>query len=143
MVKLDAHGDTRLIRGGVLLRACGLDELPQFFNVLRGEMSLVGPRPCLLEEFDLYHSPQHHRFGLPPGMTGLWQVSRTDSTTFGDMMKMDGDYVQQLTPWTDCQIIFKTPYSLFRQTTRLVGFRRLEKASRGFLAPNSQKDASG
>jgi len=121
LVKLDAHGDTRLIRGGVLLRTSGLDELPQFFNVLRGEMSLVGPRPCLPNEFDLYHSHQHHRFGLPPGMTGLWQVSRTDATTFRDMVKMDGDYVQQLAPWRDCQIIFRTPYTLLRKTTRLAG----------------------
>ena len=140
MVKLDAHGDTRLIRGGVLLRTSGLDELPQLFNVLRGEMSLVGPRPCLPTEFDLYHSPQHHRFVIPPGLTGLWQVNRTDSTTFGEMVKMDNDYVQKLAPWRDCQILLKTPYSLLRKTTRLVGIGRLGNPSGRFFALHPQKN---
>ncbi len=129
MVKLDVHGDPRVIRGGRLLRTSGLDEIPQFFNILRGEMSMVGPRPCLTQEFDLYHFNQLQRFTLPPGLTGHWQVNRTDSTTFGDMVRMDGDYAERLTPWRDWLIICKTPYFLLLQTTSVVGLRRPRKAA--------------
>ncbi|MES2921879.1 MAG: sugar transferase, partial [Verrucomicrobiota bacterium] len=108
-----------------------------------GEMSLVGPRPCLPKEFDLYHSPQHHRFGLPPGITGLWQVSRTESTTFGEMVKMDGEYVERLALWRDWQILLKTPYSLFLQTTTLTGFRLRAKASPNFFASDTQETSGG
>src|SRR5688572_20777212 len=74
-VKLDEKGDTRLLPFGLILRASGLDELPQILNVCRGEMSLVGPRPCLPYEYDVYRSEDKERFQTPPGLTGLWQVS--------------------------------------------------------------------
>jgi lipopolysaccharide/colanic/teichoic acid biosynthesis glycosyltransferase len=115
MVKLDVTGDSRLIKGGCLIRTSGLDELPQFINVLRGEMSLVGPRPCLPNEFELYDAHQRHRFAAQPGLTGLWQVSRTHSTTFSEMVKMDNDYVDHLTPMTDLKIILETPFALLAQ----------------------------
>ena len=81
MVKMDNHGDSRLIRFGGLLRSSGLDELPQIINVLRGEMSLVGPRPCMLYEFEQYLPWQKERFNSLPGLTGLWQVSGKNRTT--------------------------------------------------------------
>ena len=115
MTKLDKVGDSRLIKGGRFIRNSGLDELPQFINVLRGEMSLVGPRPCLPKEFDLYDESQRHRFCVQPGITGLWQVNRTDTTTFREMIKMDDDYVDRNCLLMDLKIILKTPLALLKQ----------------------------
>ncbi len=115
MTKLDMVGDSRLIKGGCLIRTSGLDELPQFINVLRGEMSMVGPRPCLLKEFELYDESQRRRFSVQPGLTGQWQVNRTETTTFSEMVRMDDDYVNQLSPLTDLQIVLKTPLALLKQ----------------------------
>jgi exopolysaccharide production protein ExoY len=89
MTKLDAHGDARLIPFGRRFRAAGLDELPQLINVLRGEMSLVGPRPCLPSEFNRYLPWQRERFLALPGLTGLWQVSGKNRTTFNEMVDLD------------------------------------------------------
>jgi lipopolysaccharide/colanic/teichoic acid biosynthesis glycosyltransferase len=108
MVKLDARGDSRIIPLGLLLRSAGLDELPQLINVLRGEMSLVGPRPCLAYEFDKYLPWQRERFNTLPGLTGLWQVSGKNRTTFSEMMHLDIDYVRRKTLWLDVLIIWKT-----------------------------------
>ena len=82
MKKLDAKGDSRLIRCALPLRSLGLDELPQIFNVLRGEMSLVGPRPCVPYEYENYAPRHRRRFDAVPGLTGLWQVSGKNRTTF-------------------------------------------------------------
>src|SRR4030095_12409644 len=92
MIKLDA-GDPRLIRGGKFLRAIGLDELPQIFNVLRGEMSLVGPRPCTPNEFAHYAPWQRERVNGLPGLTGYWQVNGKNKTTFNEMIAMDLCYL--------------------------------------------------
>jgi lipopolysaccharide/colanic/teichoic acid biosynthesis glycosyltransferase len=108
MVKLDASGDSRIIPVGRLLRASGLDELPQLINVLKGEMSLVGPRPCLPYEADEYLPWQQARFDVAPGLTGLWQVSGKNRTTFTRMMRLDIEYTQRRSPWLDLKIIFKT-----------------------------------
>jgi len=108
MVKLDAHGDSRIIPFGLLLRSSGLDELPQLFNVLRGEMSLVGPRPCMPYENDKYLPWQHERFNTLPGLTGLWQVSGKNRTTFNEMMELDIKYVRTKSLWLDLMIILKT-----------------------------------
>ena len=75
MTKMDTGGDKRIIPFGVFLRATGLDELPQLINVFLGDMSIVGPRPCLPYEFQYYHPQQYERFSVVPGLTGLWQVS--------------------------------------------------------------------
>jgi len=106
--KLECSGDKRLIRGGLLLRASGADELPQLLNVLRGEMSLVGPRPCLPYEFEMFSAPHKRRCEAPPGLTGLWQVSGKNKTTFEEMMNLDLRYVERCSLWLDVKIILLT-----------------------------------
>ncbi len=115
MVKLDARGDSRLLPGAWLLRASGLDELPQLINVMRGEMSLVGPRPCIPSEFDHYLPWQLKRCDAMPGLTGLWQVSGKNRTTFEQMIRFDIQYARELTLWLDLKIIFMTVPSLLTQ----------------------------
>src|SRR5208283_2113683 len=100
--------DSRIIPFGLLLRVSGLDELPQIINVLRGEMSMVGPRPCLAYECDNYLPWQWERFNTLPGLTGLWQVSGKNQTTFAEMMRLDISYTREKTLWLDLKIILKT-----------------------------------
>ena len=108
MIKLDATGDPRLIRGGKFLRATGLDELPQVFNVLRGEMSLVGPRPCTPNEFAHYAPWQRERVNGLPGLTGYWQVNGKNKTTFNEMIAMDLFYLENVSILLDLKIMLKT-----------------------------------
>jgi lipopolysaccharide/colanic/teichoic acid biosynthesis glycosyltransferase len=108
MHKLDGRGDGRLIPGGRFIRATGLDELPQIINVLRGEMSIVGPRPCIPYEYAQYSSAQRQRFEATPGLTGLWQVSGKNSTTFDEMVRLDIQYAQTRSPRLDLRIIVRT-----------------------------------
>ena len=108
MVKMDSHGDSRIIPFGRLFRASGLDELPQLINVLRGEMSLVGPRPCLPYEYENYLPWQKERFVTAPGLTGLWQVSGKNKTTFVEMIRLDIQYARNKTLWMDLVIMLKT-----------------------------------
>src|SRR5436190_14463634 len=96
MTKLDAQGDPRLAPFGRFLRASGLDELPQIFNVLAGEMSLVGPRPCIPNEFANYEQWQRKRTNALPGLTGYWQVNGKDRTTFDQMVTMDLFYIDTM-----------------------------------------------
>lgn len=116
MIKLDAAGDSRLIRGGRLLRTSGLDELPQIFNVLRGEMSLVGPRPCLVHEFERYQDGQKLRVFAPPGLTGYWQVKGKNNTTFKEMIELDIFYIRNMSVWFDLKIMLKTIPALLGQS---------------------------
>lgn len=118
MTKLDA-GDPRIIPWGRFLRATGLDELPQIFNVLRGEMSLIGPRPCTRLEFERYEDWQQERVGTLPGLTGYWQVSGKNKTTFQQMIEMDLFYAKNLSLRLDLWILMKTPTALFQQTLEL------------------------
>ena len=115
MTKLDANGDPRLAPFGRFLRASGLDELPQIFNVLSGEMSLVGPRPCLPNEFANYEPWQRARVHALPGLTGLWQVSGKNKTTFNDMIRMDLTYLNTISFLLDLNIIFKTAGTIARE----------------------------
>jgi lipopolysaccharide/colanic/teichoic acid biosynthesis glycosyltransferase len=108
MVKLDAKKDPRIIPLGWILRQSGLDELPQLVNVLRGDMSLVGPRPCLPYEATEYDQWHGERFDTAPGLTGLWQVSGKNRTTFKDMMRFDIRYSRRMSFWMELQILFKT-----------------------------------
>ena len=115
MTKLDARNDPRLIRLGALLRATGLDELPQLINVVRGEMSLVGPRPCIAYEYERYQPWQRRRFDAVPGLTGLWQVSGKNRTTFNEMIRFDIEYSERASLWLDLQIILRTLPALRQQ----------------------------
>jgi lipopolysaccharide/colanic/teichoic acid biosynthesis glycosyltransferase len=106
--KLDCGGDKRLIFGGLILRALGLDELPQVINILRGEMSLVGPRPCTPFEFELFQPRHKRRCEAPPGLTGLWQISGKNKTTFEEQINLDLYYVENKSPWLDLKIMALT-----------------------------------
>jgi lipopolysaccharide/colanic/teichoic acid biosynthesis glycosyltransferase len=108
MKKLDSTGDSRLIPGGLWLRTLGVDELPQILNVLRGEMSLVGPRPATAYEYELYQPSHRRRCETLPGLTGLWQVSGKNRTTFERMMELDLAYVQSKSLFLDMKIIAGT-----------------------------------
>lgn len=125
MVKLDAHGDSRIIPFGRLLRSSGLDELPQLINVLRGDMSMVGPRPCLAYECDAYLPWQWERFNTLPGLTGLWQVSGKNLTTFAEMMRLDINYSREKSLWLDLKIIVRTVPAIAFQ----VWYSRMRKKS--------------
>ena len=115
MEKIDAQGDPRVIPLGAILRSSGLDELPQVINVLQGDMSLVGPRPCLPYEYEKYLPWQRERFNAVPGLTGLWQVSGKNRTTFIEMVLLDITYARSQTFWLDLKIIFKTIPALIVQ----------------------------
>lgn len=115
MTKMDSHGDRRIIPFGLLLRSSGLDELPQIINVLRGEMSLVGPRPCLSYEYNGYLSWQKERFNTIPGLTGLWQVCGKNRTTFVEMIRLDIEYVRKKNLWLDLKIVLLTTPALIIQ----------------------------
>lgn len=107
MIKMDSC-DPRVIRFGVLLRSSGLDELPQIFNVLQGEMSLVGPRPCLPYEHESYLPRHKKRYDTLPGLTGLWQVNGKNKTTFKEMIAMDLWYAKNKSLALDVGIMFRT-----------------------------------
>jgi exopolysaccharide biosynthesis polyprenyl glycosylphosphotransferase len=116
--KLD-RGDA-ITRSGRWLRGTSLDELPQLINVLRGEMSLVGPRPCLAYETE-HFSPQHfERFLVPAGLTGLWQVTARAQSTFGEALDMDVAYVRGWSLRLDLRLLFRTPVQVIarRASTR-------------------------
>jgi lipopolysaccharide/colanic/teichoic acid biosynthesis glycosyltransferase len=115
MVKLDARRDPRLIPLGSILRVCGLDELPQLFNVLRGDMSLVGPRPCIPYECEAYEPWHWGRFDAVPGLTGLWQVSGKNRTTFDQMVRLDIEYSRRMNLGLDLSILFRTIPALWGQ----------------------------
>lgn len=104
--KLD--NDPRVTPIGAVLRKLSLDELPQIINVLRGEMSLVGPRPVTLEELDKYSSSKSHYLMTRPGITGLWQISGRSDTTFHQRICMDRLYVTKWSILQDLKIIFMT-----------------------------------
>jgi lipopolysaccharide/colanic/teichoic acid biosynthesis glycosyltransferase len=108
MQKLDAKGDGRLIPLGWLIRALGIDELPQMLNVMKGDMSVVGPRPCIPYEYDNYTSAQRARFGSTPGLTGLWQVSGKNRTTFDRMIQLDIEYASKKSLYLDLKIVLLT-----------------------------------
>jgi lipopolysaccharide/colanic/teichoic acid biosynthesis glycosyltransferase len=108
MTKMDSQGDPRVIKFGSLLRSSGLDELPQLINVVRGEMSLVGPRPCTEYEFDQFQPWHKQRFRTLPGLTGLWQVSGKNKTTFNEMISLDIRYANERSLWMDIKIMFMT-----------------------------------
>jgi lipopolysaccharide/colanic/teichoic acid biosynthesis glycosyltransferase/acetyltransferase-like isoleucine patch superfamily enzyme len=123
MTKLDGNRDPRIFPFGKVIRRCYVDELPQLINVLRGEMSLVGPRPCMPYEAVEYRLWQRRRFDAVPGMTGLWQVSGKNRTTFKEMIRLDINYARKLSLWTDIRILLRTLPEIAGEVARTI-FRR-------------------
>jgi len=135
MEKLDAKGDARIIPGGWLLRAAGWDELPQLLNVLLGDMSLVGPRPCLPYEYEAYTPAQRRRLEVAPGLTGLWQVSGKNRTTFEQMVRLDSEYVDRRTAGLDLKIILLTIPALVRQIADMQKAKSLAGRAAAHISP--------
>lgn len=108
MTKLDRKNDQRIIPFGKIIRAACIDELPQLINVLKGEMSLVGPRPCLPYEAKEYLKWHKYRFDINSGITGLWQVSGKNRLTFKEMIRLDIGYAKRMSLWLDLWILLKT-----------------------------------
>lgn len=100
--------DPRVTKIGKFIRAYSIDELPQLLNVLLGDMSLIGPRPPLLSEYEVYTSYHKKRLAIRPGITGLWQVSGRNSLSFEEMVKLDLYYIKKLSFINDLKIFFKT-----------------------------------
>lgn len=125
MVKLDAKGDNRVIPFGWVLRSTGLDELPQIINIYRGQMSVVGPRPCIPYEYAKYDASERRRSNAVPGLTGLWQVSGKNRLSFDRMIELDIQYSETSSLWLDVKIILMTIPALFIQ---VADTRRARKA---------------
>jgi len=104
---------SRITRVGKFLRRSSLDEAPQFWNVLRGEMSVVGPRPALPYEAELYDEAQRRRFLVRPGLTGLYQVSARNRVPISEMLRLDLEYADRQSLWLDILIMAKTPVAMF------------------------------
>jgi lipopolysaccharide/colanic/teichoic acid biosynthesis glycosyltransferase len=140
MQKLDAKGDSRLIAGAWILRSTGLDELPQIVNVWRGDMSIVGPRPCIPYEYEEYTDMQRERFRSVPGLTGLWQVSGKNRTTFEEMIRLDREYTERKSLLLDLKIILMTVPALGVQVADTLKGRRGGSA---VPMPSNQVGTSG
>jgi lipopolysaccharide/colanic/teichoic acid biosynthesis glycosyltransferase len=107
--------DPRITRVGRFLRKTSLDELPQLFNVVAGQMSLVGPRPAIAYELEHYEDRHFRRFDVLPGLTGLWQVSGRNELDFHQMLDLDVRYVKESGAAADLQILVRTPITLVRR----------------------------
>ncbi len=107
--------DPRITRIGHFLRKSSLDELPQFINVLRGEMSLVGPRPPILYEWACYKAWHRQRMEVTPGITGLWQIDDRDRMTFDEMVHLDLEYARKRSFWLYLKTIIATPKAVLRK----------------------------
>jgi lipopolysaccharide/colanic/teichoic acid biosynthesis glycosyltransferase len=110
------RGDSRITRTGRLLRKLSLDELPQLWNVVRGEMSVIGPRPTLRYQVEQYDERQRHRLDVKPGITGWAQVNGRASLPWADRIELDVWYVERRSPALDLKILARTPFALFRGT---------------------------
>ena len=109
--------DPRVTRVGALIRKASIDEWPQLFNVLAGQMSIVGPRPAVHYELALYRPEHRERFAVRPGITGLWQVSGRNRLGFNEMLDLDVEYVRRQTFLFDLWLILRTPLAVLRANT--------------------------
>ena len=101
--------DPRITKVGRVIRKLSIDELPQFFNVLKGDMSLVGTRPPTVREFEQYENRHKRRLSMRPGITGMWQVSgRSNINDFEDVVKLDCEYIDNWSLLLDIKILLKT-----------------------------------
>jgi lipopolysaccharide/colanic/teichoic acid biosynthesis glycosyltransferase len=110
------HGDPRITRVGSMLRRISLDELPQLWNVVRGEMSLIGPRPTLAYQVEQYTPRQRRRLDVRPGITGWAQVQGRASLPWEERIELDVWYVEHRSPWLDMKILARTPLALLGGT---------------------------
>ena len=125
------RGDSRITRSGRLLRRLSLDELPQLWNILRGDMSIVGPRPTLRYQVDDYNARQRRRLEVKPGLTGWAQVNGRASLPWSERIELDVWYVEHRSLWLDLRIIVRTPLALFHGTY---------KGSSGGWRPSEKQD---
>lgn len=107
--------EERLTKFGKILRSTSLDELPELINVIKGDMSLVGPRPLLVEYLELYSDEQNKRHDVRPGITGWAQVNGRNSISWNEKLKLDVDYVNNLSLFLDIKILFLTVYKVFKR----------------------------
>ena len=105
--------DPRLIKGTKFMRNYSIDELPQFFNIIKGEMSLVGPRPLFKEDTELFEKKYMRRLNVLPGLTGLLQINERNTDEFSTWYKYDIEYIDNWSLFLDIKIILKTPFALF------------------------------
>jgi len=112
------QGDRRITRVGRVLRRTSIDELPQLWNILRGDMSVIGPRPTLRYQVEQYDEHQWRRLEIRPGLTGWAQVQGRASLAWADRIELDVWYVDHRSPRVDLEILLKTPRALFRGTYR-------------------------
>ncbi len=110
------RGDPRITRAGRVLRRLSLDELPQLWNVVRGDMSLIGPRPTLRYQVDQYTPRQRRRLEIKPGLTGWAQVNGRTKLPWNERIELDLWYVENRSPWLDLKILARTPLALFTGT---------------------------
>jgi lipopolysaccharide/colanic/teichoic acid biosynthesis glycosyltransferase len=110
------RGDSRITRAGRVLRKLSLDELPQLWNVVRGEMSMIGPRPTLRYQVEQYDDRQRHRLDVRPGITGWAQVNGRAELPWAERIELDVWYVEHRSPLLDAKILARTPFALFRGT---------------------------
>ena len=114
------HADPRVTKVGKVLRRFSLDELPQLWNVVKGDMSLVGPRPPLPSEYEAYHDAVHRRLRVRPGLTGLWQVSGRADLTWEESVRLDLRYVDNWSIALDLQILWKTARAVVQGSGRVL-----------------------
>jgi len=107
--------DPRITPVGQFLRESSLDELPQLFNVLRGDMSLIGPRPVVPAELERYGESGNKLLSVTPGLSGMWQASGRSDTSYTERVAMDMDYIERRTVWLDIKLIAKTAIAVFRR----------------------------
>ncbi|RPI33097.1 MAG: sugar transferase [Chloroflexota bacterium] len=111
---LKLKADPRVTRVGRIIRKLSLDEVPQLFNVLSGEMSIVGPRPPIPYEYELYSNWHKQRMSVLPGITGLWQATAHNRVSFDEMVRIDLDYIGKMNIWLDLKIMVLTPLEMIR-----------------------------
>ena len=107
--------EKRLTKYGKILRSTSLDELPELFNIFIGDMSIVGPRPLLVQYLPLYSEEQKHRHDVRPGLTGYAQVNGRNAISWEERFKFDVEYIRKITLWKDVKIIFQTVFSILKR----------------------------
>ena len=130
MRKIDEDHPEVFLPGARLIRAAGLDELPQLLNIWRGEMSFVGPRPCLPQEIPFYDGECQSRFDVLPGLTGKWQVCGKNELNFQQMLVCDRHYVNKFSLQRDLALIARTPGCLIRQINQHLLLLRIARKNR-------------